>query len=184
MKETTMNKTPASIAIKREPAPPAGGTREMAWPFAALRSEIEQLFDDFDIADWRLPLWRRAGRAEAWRPTGEAAMLCPAMDLVERGDAYEIEAEIPGIAPEEVELKLSDGWLAIRGEKTTERDEAEGDYHLRERSFGRFERRFRLPPGVDSNRIEARMASGVLNVRLPKTAEAKASEKTITVKAA
>ena len=51
-----MNKTPASIAIKREPAPPAGGTREMTWPFAALRSEIEQLFDDFDLADWRLPL--------------------------------------------------------------------------------------------------------------------------------
>ncbi len=179
-----MNKTSASIAVQREPAPPAGGTREMAWPFAALRSEIEQLFDDFDLADWRLPLWRRAGRTPGWRHAGEAAVLCPAMDLVERGDTFEIEAEIPGLSPEEVELKLSDGWLAIRGEKRTERRESEGDYHLRERSVGRFERSFRLPPGVDSNRIEARMASGVLNVRLPKTAEAKASEKTIAIKAA
>ncbi len=83
-----------------------------------------------------------------------------------------------------VEIKLSNHTLTIKGEKSEEKEDKRKDYYLSERRYGSFQRSFQLPEGVDADKIEARFANGVLSVKLPKTAEAKKAEKTIAVKAA
>jgi len=74
--------------------------------------------------------------------------------------------------------------LTIKGEKRDEKEETKKDYYMRERSFGLFQRSFTLPEGVDMDKIEASFKNGVLTVAVPKTAEAKKTEKKITIKAA
>jgi HSP20 family protein len=79
-------------------------------------------------------------------------------------------------------VTVSDGGIAIRGEKTEEKEEKKEDYRLSERRYGSFERRFRLPDGVDASKIEAQMKKGVLTVTLPKTAEAQKKVRKVAVK--
>ncbi len=74
--------------------------------------------------------------------------------------------------------------LIIKGEKQEEKEEKKKDYYLHERSFGSFERSFRMPEGVDTDKIEANFKKGVLTVKLPKTAEAQKAEKKVAIKAA
>ena len=73
--------------------------------------------------------------------------------------------------------------LTIRGEKKEEKEEKKRDYYLSERRYGSFERRFQLPDGVDSDKIEAAFKKGLLTVTLPKTAAAQAAEKKIAIRA-
>ena len=105
------------------------------------------------------------------------------MDVVEKDKEYEITAELPGTDEKNVEIKLSNRTLTIKGEKKEEKEEREKDYYLSERRYGSFQRSFQVPDSVDAEKIEASFAKGVLTIRLPKTAEAQKSEKTIAVKA-
>ena len=106
------------------------------------------------------------------------------MDLVEKDGEYEITAELPGIDEKNVEIKLANQMLTIKGEKEDSKEEKRKDYYLSERRYGSFQRSFQVPEGVDVDKIEANFAKGVLTVKLPKTAAAKKAEKKITVKAA
>lgn len=99
-------------------------------------------------------------------------MVTPAMDLVEKEKAYEVTAELPSIDETDVEIKLANHTLTIRGEKTEEKEEKKKDYYLAERRYGSFQRSFQVPESVDTSRIEASFAKGVLKVMLPKTADA------------
>jgi len=110
--------------------------------------------------------------------------VAPAMDLVEKDKEYEITAELPGIDEKNVEIKLSNHTLTIKGEKREEKEEKDKDYYLSERRYGSFQRSFQVPEGVDADKIDASFTKGVLTVKLPKTAEAQKAEKKITVKAA
>jgi HSP20 family protein len=94
-----------------------------------------------------------------------------------------VTAELPGMDEKNIEVKVSNGDLLIKGEKEEEKEEKKKDYYLQERHFGSFERRFRVPEGVDADKIEASFKKGVLTVTLPKTAEAQKAEKKIAVKA-
>lgn len=152
-------------------------------PLASLRGEIDRLFEDFDWPDFRIPGHRRRG-VGPFRQIGDLWADLPVMDLVERDGEYELQAELPGVAPEEVEVKLSEGMLTIKGEKTSGRSEEREDYHLRERSYGSFQRSFGLPSGVDEDKVSATFANGVLTVTLPKSAEARQKERKIEVKSA
>jgi HSP20 family protein len=75
------------------------------------------------------------------------------------------------------------GGLSIRGEKQEEKEEQHKGYYVHERRFGSFGRYFRMPDGVDRNKIEASFQKGVLTVTLPKTQEARKAGKKIEVKA-
>ncbi|TIT27253.1 MAG: Hsp20/alpha crystallin family protein, partial [Mesorhizobium sp.] len=97
---------------------------------------------------------------------------------------YEITVELPGIDEKNVEIKLANRILTLKGEKKEEKEEKDNDYYLSERRYGSFQRSFQLPEGVDADKIDATFAKGVLTVKLPKTAEAQKAEKKITVKAA
>jgi HSP20 family protein len=153
-------------------------------PFDSLRREIDRLFEDFRGGDWRWPF--RASGTDIELPWPKAApwQLAPAMDLVEKDGGYEITAELPGLAEDNVEVKVAGGVLTIRGEKREEKEERDRQYHLSERRYGAFQRAFRIPPGVDADRIEAAFAKGVLTVTLPKSPDAQRGEKKIAVKPA
>ena len=148
----------------------------------SLRREIDRLFDDFDWGA-RFPSFRHSILdAEPFRRRDRMFTSSPAVDIAETEKAYEITAELPGLDGKDIEVKSANGCLTIKGEKQVEKDEKKKDFHLHERRFGAFERVFRLPDGVDADRIEATFKKGVLAVTLPKTPEAQKAEKKITVK--
>lgn len=174
-----MAEAATKLPVKKSTAP----TKTEEWaPFEGLRREIDRLFDDFRPFDWRLP--SRVLGVEAPRTHRAEWQVAPAMDLVEKNDAYEVTAELPGLDEKNVEVKLSNQTLTIKGEKSEEKEDKQKDYYLSERRYGSFQRSFKLPEGVDSDKIEANFAKGVLTVKLPKTAAAKEAEKKIAVKAA
>jgi HSP20 family protein len=105
------------------------------------------------------------------------------MDLVEKNGAFEISAELPGLDETNVEVKVANNTLTIRGEKREEEEEKDKQVYLSERRYGAFQRSFRIPVGVDLDRIAASFAKGVLTVTLPKGAEAQQAEKKIDIKA-
>jgi len=150
-------------------------------PFEALRREVDRLFDDFDRGFWRFPARSLFEMEPFWRrePAWPAA---PAVDVAETDKAYEITAELPGMDEKNIEVKVANGVLTIKGEKQEEKEEKKKDYYLSERRYGSFQRAFQLPEGVDVDKIEAAFKKGVLTVTLPKTPEAQKSVKKIAVK--
>jgi len=177
MAETT--KLPVKIEKTTAPAKAAEWT-----PFYSLRREIDRLFDDFHPFDWRLPSARSAFGFEMPKLATSDWKLAPAMDLVEKEKEYEISAELPGIDEKNVEIKLANNTLTIKGEKTEEKEEKQKDYYLSERRYGSFQRSFALHDGIDADKIDATFAKGVLTVKLPKTTDAQKAEKKIEVRAA
>lgn len=108
----------------------------------------------------------------------------PAVDVIEKDEAYEITAEIPGIDAKDIEVRVSGSGLIIKGEKQEQKHEKKQDYCVQERSFGAFERHFSLPAGIDTDKIDANFKKGILSVTLPKTNAARKAQKKIEVKAA
>ncbi len=107
-----------------------------------------------------------------WFGDGERN-LYPAVDVREDSDAISVQAELPGLSPEDVNVKLENGVLTLSGEKHAQQQKAEGDYRVVERRYGKFLRSFTLPDSVDADKIDAAYSHGVLTVTLPKLAKAK-----------
>lgn len=129
--------------------------RRYASPFALLQQEIDRLLDGFNRD---LPAF-----------AGNNVDL-PRMDVAETEKAIEVTAELPGLETKDVQVNLVDNTLHIRGEKKSEREEKQKDYHLIERSFGSFARSVELPDGVKPEDITAEIAKGVLKVTVKKSA--------------
>ncbi|MFA5941476.1 MAG: Hsp20/alpha crystallin family protein [Sinimarinibacterium sp.] len=152
-------------------------------PFETLRHEIDRVFEDFNRGTWRSPFSRMPFDVEPfWRHELSWGAM-PAVDIVEKDKQYEIEAELPGMDEKNIEISLSDGMLTLKGEKSEEKEEKKKNCYLSERHYGSFQRAFRIPVGVDADRIEASFAKGVLKVTLPKTAEVQKREKKVEIKA-
>ncbi|MBN8871587.1 MAG: Hsp20/alpha crystallin family protein [Rhodospirillales bacterium] len=148
-------------------------------PFENLRREVDRLFEDFDGGFWRMPTGSLF-EGTSLRKRGAGA---PAADVVERDKDYQVTVELPGLEQKDLELKVSNDFLTIKGEKREEKKETKKGYYLSERSYGAFQRSFTLPTGVDADRIEADFKNGVLTVTLPKKPEAIQAERKIDVKA-
>lgn len=147
------------------------------WPFASLHREIDRLFED--IGRWRLP----SSRLFDIEPLRRMRMApAPAVDITESDKAFELTADLPGLEEKNIEVKVANDGLTIKGEKKEETEEKGKDYHLSERHFGSFQRYFRVPDTVDVEKIAATFKNGVLRVTLPKKPEAQKSEKKIEVK--
>jgi len=108
------------------------------------------------------------------------AVFTPAIDFSETKEAYVVKAELPGIKKDDVKVTLNNNILTITGEKKSEYEKKEGNYHRIERSFGMFERSITIPGAIKSDAIDAKYADGLLTLTLPKTEETK--QKTIDVK--
>jgi HSP20 family protein len=161
-------------------APPAGPAQ--AWrPFDTLRREVDRLFEDFTLNPFRLPLRRPAFDLEPfWQADSWVAQ--PAIDLVERDNAFELTAEMPGLDEKNISVDVTNGVLTVKGQKEEDKVEKKQDFHLRERRFGSFVRSVRIPETVDADKIEASFKNGVLKVTLPKKPEAQKPTKKIEVK--
>ncbi len=178
-----MAEAATKVPVKAEKKAPERAPAPQPWrPLESLHREVDRLFDAFDRDFWRSPFRSAFEIAPLWQRELEFA--APAVDIVEKDNAYVVTAELPGMDEKDIEVKLANGGLTIKGEKQEEKEEKRKGYHLHERHFGSFERCFTVPEGVDPDKIEASFKKGVLTVTLPKKPEAIKPEKKIEVKAA
>jgi len=91
-----------------------------------------------------------------------------AVDIREEDDAFYVDAEVPGLAAEDVKVDIEKNVLTLSGERNVEKEEVDGTYRRVERQYGSFTRSFTLPETVDTENITADLKEGVLALRLPK----------------
>lgn len=105
-------------------------------------------------------------------PTHAQRRWVPAMDVVEGEDSYALTLDLPGMKAEDVEIDVTDGVLTISGERRFENTAKEGGFVRFERSHGAFARSLPLPDGTDAEAIAASFDDGVLEITIPKPAQA------------
>lgn len=110
------------------------------------------------------------GEGEDWPETVTWGV---ALDVKENENEFVVEASLPGVKPDDVDVTFSNNTLTIKGEVRSEEEKEESRYHLRERRYGMFSRSISLPRGIDGENIEASYNAGVLTLRLPKREEVK-----------
>lgn len=115
---------------------------------------------------------------EAFTSRGEEKELVsstwtPSVDIYETEHALVLSAEVPGIKEDDIEIKIEENTLTIKGERKFEKETKEENYHRIERAYGSFYRSFTFPNYVDQDKIEAEHESGVLKIIMPKKAELK-----------
>ncbi len=125
-------------------------------PLTALRQEMD---------DWMERLF-----SSAFGVLTPETRAFPAMNIWETDDALWVEAEVPGVRMEDLDILLNGKELAIRG-KAGLQEEVQGIYHRRERGTGEFRRVVHLPVEVDPEHVEAHVKNGVLTVKMLKAAE-------------
>jgi HSP20 family protein len=136
-------------------------------PFFTLRREMDRLFED-------------AFRGFGLSTFGNGATFgWPHVEVVDRDKDVRVTAELPGLEEKDVEIRLEDNVLLIRGERRTEFDDNER--HYSERYYGRFDRQVVLPAEVDEERVNATFRNGVLTITLPKSERARQHAKRIPI---
>ncbi len=128
-----------------------------------LRDEVNRIFSSFSSGSE--PFFSR---------------VYPALNLSEDADNLYVRAELPGLSPESLDISVVEGRLLIRGDRKIHMEDANTNYHRREREGGFFRRTLALPTRVDPAQVAASLKNGVLTITLPKAEEAK--PKKITVK--
>jgi HSP20 family protein len=122
---------------------------------ARLQDEMNRLFEN--------PAFR-SSESVGWTP------LC---DIYEDEEAVSLRFELAGVEPKDVDVRFENGVLTVKGERKLDREDRRDNYHRVERSYGTFTRAFSLPGTLDPERIKAEAKNGVLEITLPKKAEAK-----------
>lgn len=157
-------------------------TSDLWRPLEKLRQQVDHLFEDFNRGSGLSPFGRGLFDVEPFWRRELIGRGMPAVDISEKDKSYEITAELPGMDQKNIEIKLSNGSLIIRGEKKEDKEEKATSYHLSERHYGSFERVFSLPKGVDVEKIDASFSKGVLSISLPKKPEAMKADKVVPIK--
>jgi HSP20 family protein len=116
---------------------------------------------------WGPSLWSRRGLHE---------LTTPMVDVYEEKDDVVVKAELPGMTKDDIEVDISDRYLTLKGEKKKEEKIEEEDYFACERTYGAFHRSVELPKDVQADKVKASFKDGILEIRLPKTEEAKTRE--------
>lgn len=138
-------------------------------PLRRLRSELDRIFEDVFPDGWT------SGEGE-----NGSRVWTPRMDLSETETEYLAKMDLPGLAKDDVSVKVENRKLIVSGERKEElRDEGENFLRI-ERSYGSFYRSFPLPENAKSNAIDAEIKNGVLMVHIPKSEKEKV--KTVKVK--
>ena len=144
---------------------------ELAWPgfgrLSSLRDELDRLFE----SPWT-ELARTSQLLSGWTP---------ALDVHEDKDNFVVQAELPGMKREEIDVSLHDGALSISGERKTEKKYEEAEVYRTERFFGKFQRTVTLPTPVAADKVKAQYKDGVLTITLPKTEAAKPKQIDVNV---
>ncbi len=137
----------------------------------ALQDRMTRLFQD----SWG-SLSTRAGEEGL-----ATATFVPPVDIYEDEHSIVIKAEVPGIDPKDIDVRVENNTLTFRGERKLEHEEREENYHRVERRYGSFYRSFTLPNTVETENLTADYNNGVLEIRMPKRAEAKPKQIKVNV---
>lgn len=140
------------------------------------RDDIDRFFHGVVsgmMLPWMSGMYRSMPRTE---------VLMPQVDVSSDDKAYTLNIEVPGVEPDDVKLTVRDGVLELSGEKKSESEDKEK--HVSERTFGSFSRSLTLPEDADVEAITASHKNGVLTVTIPRLAESKQKEKSITIEKA
>jgi HSP20 family protein len=137
----------------------------MKWePFeglSALRREMDRLFEDFS-AGGSLRFWERAAE--------------PAVEVSDTAEAVVVKVQVPGISKDDLQLTITESALTVKGETKEEEKKEDKHYHRREFRYGAFVRSIALPAPVQAEKATAQLKDGVLEVTMPKSAEAKVKQ--------
>jgi HSP20 family protein len=122
----------------------------------ALQNRVNSLFRDMNEADSPLT----------------AASFVPAVDIYEDSKKVVLKLEVPGIDEKELDIRVENNTLTVKGERKFEKEEKEENFHHIERRYGSFYRAFTLPTTVDSEHVNASYNAGILKLELSKKPEA------------
>lgn len=144
-------------------------------PFRSAFPELPRLMERLDelFAERWPPLWPMLRE--------DVFPRAPPVDVFEEGGEVVVKAELPGMKKEEIEVRVTGEELTISGKKEKTEKVERKDYHRFERSAGAFTRTLRLPVEVEAEKVVARYAEGVLEIRAPKAPEAKATVRKVEV---
>lgn len=137
--------------------------------------EMDRMFEDF----WRRPFLGPFG--PRWRHRHELAVQEPVMDLYEDKDNIVVKAELPGLDKNDIEVNITGNTLTLKGEKRKEEAVRDEDYYFSERNYGSFVRTMDLPSDIVPEQVKANFKNGVLEIRMPKTPEAKSKSRQIKI---
>jgi HSP20 family protein len=149
---------------------------DLLMPREAMDRWFDRMLDEF----WRRPFPSLLS-PERWWPTRAVSLPMPALDVYEEKDEIVVKAELPGMTKEEIQINLTGDVLTIKGEKKKEEEIKREDYRYQERSYGSFLRSVELPCEVKPDQVKAAFKDGVLEVRMPKTEEAKTRSVTVKI---
>lgn len=113
--------------------------------------------------------------------TEESWGFAPPVDIYEHAHKLTFKVEIPGMEEKDLKVEIEDNTLVVSGERKVEKEIKEEHFRRKERRYGAFSRSFTLPVSVDTDKIEANYANGVLAIELPQWAEAKPKQIKVNV---
>lgn len=137
------------------------------WPTRERRSPFEEL------ERMRRQVDRLAEGLGGTLESEPSAGVFPLINVTEDDEKFYVRAELPGVAAGELDISVTGNRLSIEGERKIDPTDATATYHRKERDAGKFSRVFSLPTQVDTTRVEAHSANGILTVSLPKSESAK-----------
>jgi HSP20 family protein len=106
----------------------------------------------------------------------------PSCDVSETPEEYRIEAELPGVKKEDLDVNVENGVLTLRGERREKKEEKAKKYHRVESSYGSFMRSFTLPDDANGEKVDADYKDGLLTVRIPRTAPKESKARKVEIK--
>jgi len=160
-----VNKTRSSVPVRQAAA--------LVPSFTAMQEEMNRLFDRiYNGLQVRLTDWDDKAPGQ------------PAVNIIENGNSFRVEAELPGLNPEALDVSVTDGFLTIKGDKTEEKEEKDENYICCECSSSSFYRQLALPATADTRKAEASFKNGLLTVTVPKKAEAIQQPRKLQIKKA
>ena len=110
-----------------------------------------------------------------------AGIWSPAVDIYETESDIVLKAELPEVDQKDIEIKIDENVLTLKGERRFEKETKEENYHRMERFYGSFSRSFTLPSGIEQEKIKAQYKDGVLKITMPKKAETKSKKITVEI---
>ena len=149
----------ASVSVQKKVAPqaPAPIQHAAAWePFKTMRELLR-----WDPFSEMAPLWT----------SQDVQSFVPNFEVKETQNSFVFKADMPGVEDKDLEVNLTNNRLSISGKRETEKTERNETYYTSERSYGSFTRAFTLPEGIDSDKVSAELARGVLSITIPKKPE-------------
>jgi HSP20 family protein len=139
-----------------------------------MASEFDRIFETTEWPSFRWPVLR------ARRATDGAAWF-PEIDVFEKNNRLVTKIDLPGLKKDDVRVEVTDGHLAISGERRTEAEEKKGNFYRCERAYGSFYRTIPLPDGVTLEDVHATFGDGVLEVSIPLPAKPEAQVRQVEV---